>query len=260
MNQVHLLSKSIPRAGHHYTVNILKSLYGNKFFYCEFYQPSTAACCKKTPCLNRLNVDTKGRFLYPVSMQKSHDFNLTDKIYRTSEQLKYILFFRNFMDSIKSRTKLFLLLKNKKVILSHGIKISELFESHDKNLYKASLQIIDIEGVEISPIEFENFLIRAASHHVRFTKKWGAVASSKEISSLVIHYEDFSPSTEFEFANNLIRFIGIDPVCEVQEAITRCPLMNPADKKSEISIAATELMSRFSNQISFCSKMVEQLI
>lgn len=63
-----ILCVSIPRAGHHYLVSILRHVLGADCFYCEYYTP--VECCRTVPC-------TRGETAL-VAIQKSHDFDLTD--------------------------------------------------------------------------------------------------------------------------------------------------------------------------------------
>ena len=63
-----ILCVSIPRAGHHYLVSILRHALGDGCFYCESYTP--VECCRTVPC-------TRGETAR-VAIQKSHDFDLAD--------------------------------------------------------------------------------------------------------------------------------------------------------------------------------------
>ncbi len=257
MSQLHLLSKSIPRAGHHYTAGILRALYGERFFYCEFYQPSAGVCCKSTPCLKRFRQGSHPEGNYIVSMQKSHDFKLLDKVYRTSDSLKYIIFFRNFFDAFKSNIKLFLINKASSVIAEQGIDTRELFNHHDKALFRRALAIVDRENPEISREQFEKFLTMCAYHYVRFTEKWGTVARMKEVSSLVVNYDELSDRAETDFAEKLVGFIGREPLQDVRQAILQMPRMTAEEKKAETSEAASLLFNRFQAEITRCSLLIE---
>ncbi len=258
MSRLHLLSKSIPRAGHHYTVNVLRALYGENFFYCEFYQPLAGVCCKATPCLKRFRAPAEGDSDYLLSMQKSHDFVLSDKIYKTTADLKYLLFFRKFIDIVKSNVKLFLINKNSELVEKHGIDLRVLYNHHDKALYRNALAIIDQESPQISREDFDQFLVASASHYVKFTKKWVTVAQMKEISSLVIHYETLVQNEETDFCETLIRFIGIDPEHDVKDAILRAPRMTQQDRMADTSIVATVLLERFQSDIRRYDNLIER--
>ncbi|HWR98519.1 MAG TPA: hypothetical protein VN317_08870 [Candidatus Methanoperedens sp.] len=63
---VHLVGVSIPRAGHHYLVRLLKALLGRELGYCEFYTPLD--CCRQVPCRQ----PTAARVIF----QKNHDLDL----------------------------------------------------------------------------------------------------------------------------------------------------------------------------------------
>ena len=78
-----ILCVSIPRAGHHYLVSILRHALGDECFYCEYYTP--VECCRTVPC-------TRGGTAR-VAIQKSHDFDLADPT--DLPGLTYVVLHRN---------------------------------------------------------------------------------------------------------------------------------------------------------------------
>jgi tetratricopeptide (TPR) repeat protein len=68
-----LLGVSMPRSGHNFLVRMLGALLHDDLFYCEWY--SEADCCQAVPCSRR--------GASPVSLQKSHDFDLNVPKYLT---------------------------------------------------------------------------------------------------------------------------------------------------------------------------------
>lgn len=85
-----IVSVSIPRSGHHMLMNLLRDVFGETFTYCVFYAGSP--CCQTIPCTR------------PVSIQKSHDFELDQPI---DNKLLYIVEYRNFVSSTISDYKMF---------------------------------------------------------------------------------------------------------------------------------------------------------
>lgn len=62
----HLIGVSIPRSGHHFLVDLLRTLFGEDIRYCEFYAEEN--CCRTVPCLR-----AAGATLF---FQKHHDLDL----------------------------------------------------------------------------------------------------------------------------------------------------------------------------------------
>jgi hypothetical protein len=62
-----IIGASVPRAGHHYLVRLLRDVLGPELHYCEFYSPPE--CCRAVPC-QQAGAAT-------VVYQKNHDFDLT---------------------------------------------------------------------------------------------------------------------------------------------------------------------------------------
>lgn len=88
----------MPRSGHHLLARILKRLYGDSLYYCEFYKVPN--CCRHVPC-NRGHA-----FLY----QKSHDFDLTMPIIEESTggySIFYIIQVRNPLLAVMSDWELY---------------------------------------------------------------------------------------------------------------------------------------------------------
>jgi tetratricopeptide (TPR) repeat protein len=63
----HLIGVSIPRSGHHFLVDLLRTLLPDDFRYCEFYAADD--CCRRVPCTRHGNA----RVFY----QKHHDLDLS---------------------------------------------------------------------------------------------------------------------------------------------------------------------------------------
>lgn len=103
---------SWPRSGHHLLVRILSAYYGDRFGYCEYYEPKD--CCKKIPCC-RAGV---------INLSKNHDYK---NIVPIVDGGKYIIQFREFLPSLVSNFELFVR-KNK----DSAIKFLEFAERETK--------------------------------------------------------------------------------------------------------------------------------
>ena len=244
IKNVHLLSKSIPRSGHHYFSKLLFEIYGESFFYCEFYQPNFTECCKAEPC-NRpekiFNSDCKEL----VSMQKGHDFFLTDIIFQTNQFLKYLIFFRNYVDSIKSYTNLYIIEECSEFLSRNSISSAEILKHHDKNLFQEALKLIDIHPQYICPEKYQNFLLNGANYHLNFIKKCGAVSCNPHYKSFVVNYEKLSNQNIEALLNSLIIFIGIEPKTNPSDALRAHPFSPKHNVKSSVSKQADTLLEKF---------------
>lgn len=236
-NKVHILSKSYPRSGHHYFVNILKSFFGKNFHYCEFYQPTVDECCKREPCEKSLNPN------FLISMQKSHDFLLVDPVLETSKNLRYFFFFRDFQASIASRTKLHLIYSNKELLKNYGIDSNLIFLKHDKNYYRKALLMLDEYRAFVNLDSYESKLWEWANYYIKFMTKWSAVSTSNNYSSFTINYDDLTDSNLYSILENMLNFVGIEPEISIQECCLQNPLLEPNEKIMDQSFLSDQLMS-----------------
>lgn len=88
-----VLSKSMPRSGHHFLVKLLRDYFGPEFEYCEFYKPTD--CCHRMPCSKPRPDNAAWRFF----LQKSHDFALEDPV---DPEQAYIIEYRHPVPRIQS--------------------------------------------------------------------------------------------------------------------------------------------------------------
>jgi hypothetical protein len=72
----HVLAVSLPRSGHHMLENVLRAVLGNRYAFCEFYNPKD--CCKAIPCKKAANLEVARNGLF---LQKSHDFHMEDPVF-----------------------------------------------------------------------------------------------------------------------------------------------------------------------------------
>jgi hypothetical protein len=250
-HKVHLLAKSYPRSGHHYITQALKSLYGEEFYYCEFYQPSKDICCKKDPCEKAMGLDCK------LSMQKSHDFLLEDKISITNPGLKYIFFFRNFEKSILSRTKLRLIFKNADLLRRHNLDVNQIFLFHEKSVYRKALSILDENRASLMPEDYLLCLSDWADYYIKFMSKWRPISISKSFDAFTVNYDNLTNENLQLFFSKLQKFISIEPVISIEQCCIDNPLMSSSEKLKDYSLAAEELVTVYCKTILNYSKIIQ---
>ncbi len=239
---VHLLSKSLPRSGHHHLVDMLSSLYGKAFDYCEYYQVPEAECCKQEPCTRFCNparfADRGGH----VSMQKSHDFQLADPIMAGRHWLKYLVMTRDFSSAVQSEIKLLLIDRHAGFLAGHGIDAKRLLQRHEKSLYRRALELIDGEGLRLPLATIDTFLDERFVYYRHFARKWLQFARRHPTDALVIRYDHLVGEHRRATVESLVAFIGIDPVVAIDRALADWPVLSIHDRKAEQSQAAAELV------------------
>lgn len=254
---VQLISKSIPRSGHHYLVSLLQDIYGDELYYCEFYQPSTEECCKKVPCKKIKECNSKGQ-LYKITLQKSHDFELQDKVLKTSKKLKYIISYRDFKDWIKSHTKLFLLDEFSRLLLSRSIHVKEIYATgaDNKELFRKALNIISDE--EFHDTLYLKYIENQFIYHKIFMEKWAPIIKNRYFETYIIHYDDLTNHTEYEL-EKLIQFIGIEPKQSIKKAIIKKPVISNQEKKLDYCELAESLYKKYRKKIEAYSKEIKRI-
>ncbi|PTQ90243.1 hypothetical protein C8R30_13711 [Nitrosomonas nitrosa] len=92
---INLVGASIPRSGHHLLERMLRSVFGPRLHYCEYY--NIPDCCRSIPC------KTGG---FDVVFQKSHDFDFNLPII-LSDSVLYIVQYREPIETVLSDRELF---------------------------------------------------------------------------------------------------------------------------------------------------------
>lgn len=83
---------SFPRSGHHLVERLMKQYFGEKFGYCEYYNP--VECCKSFPCAR----------MGEINLSKNHDFEGT---LSPRENVPYLIQYRSFVPAAVSDFELF---------------------------------------------------------------------------------------------------------------------------------------------------------
>lgn len=239
---VHLLSKSLPRSGHHHLAGILGRLYAGAFEYCEFYQPSDEECCKQQPCRKFCTAERMCGNTRHITMQKSHDYTVNDPVYEPNDWLKYVIMVRTFKHAVSSEIKLFLINHFASFLAIHGIDSTEILEHHDKALYRKALALIDQEGFRLSPRVILPFLHHRFIYYQGFMNKWLPFAMQHPGKAILINFNDLVGENRRQVVDDLVSMIGVPPDISVDEALNSEPLMTPAERSMEDSRAASELI------------------
>lgn len=248
---VHLLSKSLPRSGHHHLVDVLSTLYGDAFDYCEYYQASAAECCKSEPCTrfcSSTRFADRGRH---VSMQKSHDFQLADPIMAGHAWLKYVIMTRDFSAAVQSEIKLLLIDHFSSFLAEHDIDARRILQRHEKPLYRRALELIDEQGLRMPLATVDTFLDERFVYYRHFAEKWPRFARRHPAEALVIRYDELVGEQRRATVDSLVGFIGIDPVVPIDHALADWPVLSIHDRKAEQSQAAAELVEARREILSF---------
>lgn len=238
----HLLSKSLPRSGHHHLVAVLSKLYGPIFDYCEFYQPDTSECCKQSLCTRMCSVDRISDLDFRVSMQKSHDLFLDDPALEPRPWLKYVVMVRPFREAILSETKLFLINEYTEFLFSHGIQSREILRFHEKSIYRKALELIDDSGIELDRHKASSFLRDRFLYHRGFRRKWRDFAERHPSSVAWIEYDDLTGNGRIDTLNDLVSIVGIEPCVPVADAMHQEPVMTDHDRQAERCRLAEKIM------------------
>lgn len=239
---LHLLSKSLPRSGHHHLVGILKQLYGKAFEYCEYYQPSEETCCKQQPCIKFCNISRVTGNTRQVTMQKSHDFDLTDKKYAPTDWLKYVVMTRDFKEAVSSEVKLYLIDLFSDFLSSHRIDSKEILQHHDKKLYREALALIDSADFRVPHHVIAPMLKQRFDYYKGFREKWVKFANEQRHHALLIQYDELVGKDRRNIVNSLIDLIGIPPEVSVDTALAGEPVMTLAERLKEESQTARKLI------------------
>lgn len=254
----HLLSKSLPRSGHHFLEKTLKRLYGKSFDYCEYYQPSETECCKQQPCLKFCNPDRMRDGTQHVSMQKSHDFELGDRIYAPSEWLKYVILVRDYKPAMSSDIKLLLIGHFAEFLSGHQIDSTRIFMHHDKELYRQALALIDEHGLKVPHETIEFFLYQRYWLHKNFRDKWGRVTREHPHGGILLDFKELTGEKRKHIVSNIVTMIGLPTEISVEEALIREPVLPKSKKETERSLLTNYLLEENKHIIKHYAALLEE--
>ena len=135
-------SHSLPRSGHHYLINLLQKATIGKFSYCESY--NEPGCCASNPCsVNSYWRHARNKNENHLRLIKSHDFQLTNKIFKCMPGMYRLIQLREPFELIVSWLELAQLEINKKLLKENSIDTSRIFLYHEASLFSHSLYKVD---------------------------------------------------------------------------------------------------------------------
>lgn len=255
---VHLLSKSLPRSGHHHLVAILSRLYGKALEYCEFYQTASSVCCKQQLCTNMCNPERMSNGSRNVSMQKSHDFNLDDPMLEPRTWLKYVVIVRPFTPAVSSEVKLFLINHFSQFLEAHQILAGSILQFHDKQLYRRALGLIDAADLRPDRQAVKSFLSQRYRYHRSFRAKWQSFAERNPEDVTCIEYDDLVGARRTETIDALVSMIGIEPDVSVATALGAEPAMTDRERGLEASRVVNEILEESRDFLNQCEALLSR--
>lgn len=132
-----------------------------------------------------------------IRLTKSHDFDLTDPIYKKSHHIRQIVLIRDPLYILTSWYALDQIETYRDFLLNEGINPTKIFLSHEKELLKRAYQIIE-KNFSPKPIDdLIRWLTPKSEYISSFLKKWVQHGKKENIDeTTIIKYEDIDKYIE----------------------------------------------------------------
>lgn len=183
-------SKSLPRSGLHYLKEALARLLGTRLSFCERYQ--VPECCGTFPCtLIGSDVDdARNDRVFRLRLTKSHDFRLTDPVYKCTRNLRQIVLVRDPLFILTSWFALEQLNLYQDELQRQEISHQEILLTHKRSLLDAAYRILDEHFREPDPDDVMKWIIDKSRYIVGFNSKWIALPDERsEAAPHVVQYD-----------------------------------------------------------------------
>lgn len=168
---VYLDTKSLPRSGLHYLKESLKTIIGNGFSFCEWYQEP--GCCRKMPCaVTGYATGTDKAAGMTLRMVKSHDFQLTNIAYPTHAVLRRLILVRDPLFVLTSWWNLDLLATNGALLRALGLNPVLLYFRHEPQILAEAYRAISAEFIPPPLDKLQDWLRRRKAYLLGFVRKW----------------------------------------------------------------------------------------
>lgn len=186
--QIIIESKSIPRSGLHFLKSSLEQDLGQHFSFCERY--NEPGCCKSDPCaLNCFLKDAKAHDEPHLRLIKSHDFQLEDKVPKSTFRSRTLILKRDPLFVITSLWELQEFNNHKELLKQHHIHVPKIFYLHERALTNQALQLIDANYTKTPIKKFQGWLEWMCDYMKKFQDKWFRDHYENEYTVL-LDYED----------------------------------------------------------------------
>lgn len=190
-------AKSLPRSGMHYLKKSLTRIYGENFSFCEWYQEP--GCCKQMPCaLTGYIRQCKSKGAVHVRLLKSHDFDLSDPVYRTNKYLQRLILIRDPLYILTSLFTLEQLASYKSALAKEGINMEKIWYLHEKVILDSAYEVLDANYIPPSSVNVAEWLEIKSKYIDAFMRKWIVNTSKGAMENVkVVKYEDIDKYIEF---------------------------------------------------------------
>lgn len=184
-----LETRSIPRSGLHYMRNMLESVLGMNFYFCEWY--NEPGCCRTSPCRLGRSLARESPEPFRLTMVKSHDFDFSDPVDPPEANTVRLILVRDPIFVLTSWWSLYCLDLNKGLLQAHGVNMTRVNYRHDKRLVQRAHAIVGEMGHIPGPKGgLETFLNQQTLYLLRFLRKWQAVAKAQPGATRFVNYTD----------------------------------------------------------------------
>jgi len=187
---IYLDVKSLPRSGLHITQNTLRAIMQERFSFCEWYHEP--GCCKKMPCALTGHRDLRDRQGESgLRMIKSHDFDLNDPDFPTTETLRRYILIRDPLFILTSWWSLENISWYTQALQEHGISTTKLFYMHEPEVLSDAYRLIDEIFVPPSEAVLLAWLDKQSSYILKFVHKWGlSTRKARSPFQQIVRYEE----------------------------------------------------------------------
>ena len=183
-------SKSLPRSGLHYLKSLLSKIFEENFSFCERYQEP--GCCNQMPCAmtSYASYAKENRDLR-IRLTKSHDFDLTDPIYSSSEYLQQIVLVRDPIYVLTSWYAIEHIELYRDHLLNAGINPTKIWLAHEKEIIEQAFQVINEEFIPQPREKLITWLDSKSLYIKNFTNKWNK-SNLEDSNIFVVKYEEIN--------------------------------------------------------------------
>jgi hypothetical protein len=164
-------AKSLPRSGIHYLKSSMSRVFKESFSFCEWY--TEPGCCKKMPCaLTGFALSAQETGNLKIRLTKSHDLELSDPIFATSEHLRRLVLIRDPLFILTSWFTLEMIYFHDAILRTQGIRHEKISFAHEKDVLQLAYTLIS-EHFTAPPVQkLSAWLQEKRIYITDFLNKW----------------------------------------------------------------------------------------